>query len=111
VVERLLPKQDIVGSIPITRSKLSRGQGASTFYYTICKVAVMWVYIGLRVKSKSEKIGMMPDEKKGTILYVEDNPDNRNLIRRVLNAEGYSVVEAINAESKPLKSLKVILLI
>ena len=39
---------------------------------------------------------MMPDEKKGTILYVEDNPDNRNLIRRVLNAEGYSVVEAIN---------------
>lgn len=41
---------------------------------------------------------MMPDEKKGTILYVEDNPDNRNLIRRVLNAEGYSVVEAVNAK-------------
>ncbi|MBK8615972.1 MAG: response regulator [Anaerolineales bacterium] len=40
----------------------------------------------------------MPDEKKGTILYVEDNPDNRNLIRRVLNAEGYSVVEAINGK-------------
>ncbi|NOH03096.1 MAG: response regulator [Chloroflexi bacterium] len=34
---------------------------------------------------------------KGTILYVEDNPDNRNLIRRVLNAEGYDVVEAANA--------------
>ena len=33
-----------------------------------------------------------------TILYVEDNPDNRNLIRRVLNAEGYSVVEASNAD-------------
>ncbi|MBK9209292.1 MAG: response regulator [Anaerolineales bacterium] len=40
----------------------------------------------------------MPDERKGTILYVEDNPDNRNLIRRVLNAEGYSVVEAINGK-------------
>ena len=40
---------------------------------------------------------MMPEAEKGTILYVEDNPDNRNLIRRVLNAEGYSVVEAINA--------------
>jgi two-component system, cell cycle response regulator DivK len=39
----------------------------------------------------------MPDSKKGTILYVEDNPDNRNLIRRVLNAEGYSVVEAAHA--------------
>jgi two-component system, cell cycle response regulator DivK len=36
-------------------------------------------------------------ENKGTILYVEDNPDNRNLIRRVLNAEGYSVVEASQA--------------
>jgi two-component system, cell cycle response regulator DivK len=36
-------------------------------------------------------------ENKGTILYVEDNPDNRNLIRRVLNAEGYSVVEAPQA--------------
>jgi two-component system, cell cycle response regulator DivK len=33
-----------------------------------------------------------------TILYVEDNPDNRNLIRRVLNAEGYMVVEASNAD-------------
>jgi two-component system cell cycle response regulator DivK len=40
---------------------------------------------------------MMPDEEdKGTILYVEDNPDNRNLIRRVLMSEGYSMVEAIN---------------
>ncbi|MBI5951241.1 MAG: response regulator [Chloroflexi bacterium] len=35
--------------------------------------------------------------KKSTILYVEDNPDNRSLIRRVLEAEGYAVVEAINA--------------
>lgn len=40
---------------------------------------------------------MMSDETRGTILYVEDNPDNRNLIRRVLNAEGYAVVEGINA--------------
>jgi len=41
---------------------------------------------------------MMPEEKKGTILYVEDNPDNRSLIRRVLNAEGYAMVEAINGK-------------
>ena len=41
----------------------------------------------------------MPLEvKKGTILYVEDNPDNRSLIRRVLEAENYAVVEAINAK-------------
>ena len=35
--------------------------------------------------------------KKGNILYVEDNPDNRSLIRRVLESESYSVDEAINA--------------
>lgn len=32
-----------------------------------------------------------------TILYVEDNVDNRTLVRRVLTAEGYSFVEAVNA--------------
>jgi two-component system, cell cycle response regulator DivK len=32
-----------------------------------------------------------------TILYVEDNVDNRTLVRRVLTAEGYTVIEAINA--------------
>lgn len=36
-------------------------------------------------------------EEKGTILYVEDNLDNRNLIRRVLNAEGYAMAEAASA--------------
>ncbi|MFQ5576053.1 MAG: response regulator [Anaerolineae bacterium] len=28
------------------------------------------------------------------ILYVEDNPDNRLLVRRILEAEGYAVLEA-----------------
>lgn len=28
------------------------------------------------------------------ILYIEDNPDNRLLVRRVLMAEGYEVLEA-----------------
>ena len=31
------------------------------------------------------------------ILYVEDNPDNRMLMRRVLMAEGYEVTEAHTA--------------
>jgi len=35
---------------------------------------------------------------KGIILYVEDNYDNRILIRRVLEAEGYRMEEAANAE-------------
>ena len=33
---------------------------------------------------------------KATILYVEDNSDNRKLVRRVLEVEGYAVVEAQN---------------
>jgi two-component system cell cycle response regulator DivK len=32
-----------------------------------------------------------------TILCVEDNPENRILVRRILNAEGYTVLEASNA--------------
>ncbi len=36
----------------------------------------------------------MPGKK---ILYVEDNADNRMLIRRVLISEGYEVAEAISA--------------
>jgi two-component system, cell cycle response regulator DivK len=35
---------------------------------------------------------------KGTILYVEDNQDNRKLVRRVLEADGYAVDEAKNAQ-------------
>ena len=31
---------------------------------------------------------------RATILYVEDNFDNRMLVRRVLEAEGYRVLEA-----------------
>ena len=34
---------------------------------------------------------------KGTVLYVEDNLDNRNLIRRVLSSEGFEMREAGNA--------------
>jgi two-component system cell cycle response regulator DivK len=33
-----------------------------------------------------------------TILYIEDNSDNRLLVRRVLTAEGYIVVDAETAE-------------
>jgi two-component system cell cycle response regulator DivK len=34
---------------------------------------------------------------KATILYVEDNPDNRTLVRRILAAEDYALLEAVNA--------------
>ena len=34
---------------------------------------------------------------KASILCIEDNPDNRLLLRRVLQAEGYQVLEAGDA--------------
>jgi two-component system, cell cycle response regulator DivK len=37
-------------------------------------------------------------ENKGTILYVEDNPDNRLLVKRILQAEDYSLLEAIDGK-------------
>lgn len=42
---------------------------------------------------------------KATILYVEDNPENRLLVRRVLMAEDYDVIEAGNAV-EALETLK-----
>jgi two-component system cell cycle response regulator DivK len=36
-------------------------------------------------------------ESKGTILYIEDNPDNRLLVKRILLAEDYSLLEAKDA--------------
>jgi two-component system, cell cycle response regulator DivK len=40
---------------------------------------------------------MASPENKGTILYVEDNPDNRLLVKRILLSEDYSLLEAIDA--------------
>lgn len=45
----------------------------------------------------------MPDNT--VILHIEDNPDNRVLVRRLLQAEGYQVVEAENA-TQALKVVK-----
>lgn len=45
----------------------------------------------------------MPRQKRGPmstrILYIEDNPENRMLMRRVLMAEGYEVEEATDGQS------------
>jgi two-component system, cell cycle response regulator DivK len=46
-----------------------------------------------------------PDEKPIRILYIEDYPDNRLLIRRVLMAEGYEIIEAANAQEALQKAL------
>ncbi|HJR81174.1 MAG TPA: response regulator [Anaerolineales bacterium] len=40
---------------------------------------------------------MSQQDTKGTILYVEDNADNRTLVRRILSAEEYEFAEATNA--------------
>lgn len=37
-------------------------------------------------------------DQSATILYVEDNPDNRMLIQRILMVEGYQLLFAENAD-------------
>jgi two-component system cell cycle response regulator DivK len=41
---------------------------------------------------------MASSQIKGTILYIEDNPDNRLLVKRILLAEDYSMLEAMDAQ-------------
>lgn len=40
---------------------------------------------------------MTSPDFKATILYVEDNSDNRTLVRRILLSEDYAMLEAVNA--------------
>jgi two-component system cell cycle response regulator DivK len=40
---------------------------------------------------------MASPDTKGTILYIEDNPDNRLLVKRILLAEDYELLEAKDA--------------
>lgn len=42
---------------------------------------------------------------KGTILYIEDNPDNRLLVKRILLADDYTLLEAKDA-AEALKILR-----
>ncbi|HSB03158.1 MAG TPA: response regulator [Anaerolineales bacterium] len=37
---------------------------------------------------------MVSPENKGTVLYIEDNPDNRLLVKRILLSEDYTLLEA-----------------
>ena len=48
---------------------------------------------------------MTSSTEKTTILYVEDNLENRVLVRRILMAEDYAMLEAVNA-SEALNILK-----
>jgi len=48
---------------------------------------------------------MTSSNTKATILYVEDNPDNRMLVRRILLSEDYALLEAKDA-SEALNVLK-----
>ncbi len=40
---------------------------------------------------------MTSSNEQTTIMYVEDNPDNRILVRRILMSENYAILEAVNA--------------
>ncbi|MCB0180408.1 MAG: response regulator, partial [Anaerolineae bacterium] len=43
----------------------------------------------------------------GTILNVEDTPENRHLVRRILESQGYNVVDAENALQGIEKALEI----
>jgi two-component system cell cycle response regulator DivK len=47
----------------------------------------------------SIRTGDSLDMNSPKILYIEDNPENRLLVRRILEAEGYNVVEAVDGPS------------
>lgn len=40
---------------------------------------------------------MSSSDTKGTVLYIEDNPDNRMLVKRILLSEDYTLLEAKDA--------------
>jgi two-component system cell cycle response regulator DivK len=55
-------------------------------------------YNGCHNVEGTKKTGRMSEKTDSvTILYVEDNRDNRMLVRRVLQAEGFHVLEAEDA--------------
>ena len=37
--------------------------------------------------------------KQKTVLYIEDNPHNRRLVRRTLERRGYAIIEAVDGVS------------
>ena len=43
---------------------------------------------------------------KARVLYIEDNPDNMILVKRVLEIEGYEVISAENGAEGLAKALK-----
>jgi two-component system cell cycle response regulator DivK len=45
---------------------------------------------------------------KATVLYIEDNPDNMTLVRRVLEIEGYKVIPAGTGKEGLLKAFETI---
>lgn len=102
VVDRHLPKVNATGSNPVARSRSSEKRAAkyrlAVFSFNTHPPCIIEEIAQVRRHAKigyKEKTGaMQPDS---TILYVEDNPENRLLVRRVLQAEGYSVLEAESA--------------
>jgi two-component system cell cycle response regulator DivK len=48
----------------------------------------------------------MADSRERRVLYIEDNPDNQMLVRRILEAEGYSVALASDGLSGLAEALR-----
>jgi two-component system cell cycle response regulator DivK len=53
----------------------------------------------LRNRQANDRDSLMQTHMNGTILYVEDNRENRILVKRILMVEGFEVLEAGSAKS------------
>jgi two-component system, cell cycle response regulator DivK len=118
VVECLLANQDFVGSSPITRSESYQPSHWLVFFSLINIISVLQplpnqtlhvvyspVYSHLRIPFYVKiRLGGLGSMSK-CIMHIEDNDENRNLVRRLLQFEGYDVMEAGNA-TEALRLLK-----
>jgi len=43
---------------------------------------------------------------KATVLYIEDNPDNMILVKRILEIEGYEVIGALTGREGLIKAMQ-----
>jgi two-component system cell cycle response regulator DivK len=64
-------------------------------------------YNDLRHAHQQYKLREIYYMSEARILYIEDNPENRLLVKRILEAEGYTVEEAVDGSSGLQKASEV----
>ncbi len=65
-------------------------------FSAIILLYMLWAWVLLPATNR-KALEMIATDSSATILYIEDDLPNRILVKRVLEAEGYAVIEAENA--------------